>query len=50
VKTAVLPSGEERRIPEYEDLKRLAQAAGRPLVEVMDEVRSFLHESARTTM
>ena len=50
VKTAILPSGEERRIPEYEDLKRLAQAAGRSLVEVMDEVRSFLHESARTTM
>lgn len=50
VKTAVLPSGEERRVPEYEDLKRIAQAAGRPLVEVMDEVRSFLHESARTTV
>src|SRR5467141_3893729 len=48
VKTAVLPSGEERRIPEYEDLKRIAQAAGRSLIEVMDEVRAFLHESART--
>ena len=49
VKTAILPSGEERRVPEYDDLKRIAQETGRPLVEVMDEVRSFLHESARTT-
>ena len=48
VKTAILPTGEERRVPEYEDVKRIAQSLGRPLVEVMDEVRSFLHESART--
>jgi len=48
VKTAILPGGEERRMPEYEDLKRIAQESGRPLVEVMDLVRSFLHESART--
>jgi hypothetical protein len=50
VKTAILPSGEERRMPEYEDVKRLARESGRPLVEVMDLVRSFLHESARTTV
>jgi uncharacterized protein (TIGR00299 family) protein len=50
VKTAVLPSGEERRVPEYEDVKRIAQALGRPLVEVMEEVRSYLHESSRTTV
>jgi hypothetical protein len=50
VKTAILPTGEERRVPEYEDVKRIAQDLGRPLVEVMDEVRSFLHESARTTV
>ncbi len=50
VKTAVLPTGEERRVPEYEDVKRIAQSIGRPLVEVMDEVRSFLQESARTTV
>lgn len=50
VKTAILPTGEERRVPEYEDVKRIAQSLGRPLVEVMDEVRSFLHESARTTV
>ncbi len=49
VKTAILPNGEERRVPEYDDVKRIAQEAGRPLVEVMDEIRSFLHESARTT-
>ncbi len=49
VKTAILPSGEERRVPEYDDLKRIAQESGRPLVLVMDEVRSYLHESARTT-
>ena len=49
VKTAVLPTGEERRVPEYEDVRRIAQEAGRPLVEVMDEVRAFLHESSRTT-
>ena len=48
VKTAILPGGEERRMPEYEDLRRIAQESGRPLVEVMDLVRSFLHESART--
>jgi uncharacterized protein (TIGR00299 family) protein len=47
VKTAVLPSGEERRVPEYEDVRRLAQAAGRPLVDVMDEIRSFLREGDR---
>jgi len=50
VKTAILPNGEERRVPEYDDVKRIAQETGRPLVEVMDEVRSFLHESARTTV
>jgi uncharacterized protein (DUF111 family) len=50
VKTAVLPSGEERRVPEYEDVRRIAQDSGRPLLEVMDEVRSFLHEGARTTV
>jgi len=50
VKTAILPSGEERRVPEYEDLRRLAQASGRPLVSVMEEIRSFLNESARTPM
>lgn len=47
VKTAVLPSGEERRVPEYEDVRRLAKASGRPLVEVMDEVRAFLREGDR---
>jgi len=50
VKTAILPTGEERRMPEYEDVKRIARESGRPLVEVMDLVRSFLHESARTTV
>lgn len=50
VKTAILPTGEERRVPEYEDVRRIAQDLGRPLVEVMDEVRSFLRESARTTV
>lgn len=50
VKTAVLPSGEERRMPEYDDVKRIAKESGRPLVEVMDSVRSFLQESARTTV
>ena len=50
VKTVVLPSGEERRVPEYDDVKRLAQAAGRPLPEMMDEIRLYLHESARTAM
>ena len=50
VKTAILPTGEERRVPEYDDMKRIAQETGRPLVEVMEEVRSFLHESARTTV
>jgi pyridinium-3,5-bisthiocarboxylic acid mononucleotide nickel chelatase len=50
VKTAILPTGEERRVPEYDDVRRIAQGSGRPLVEVMDLVRSFLHESARTTV
>jgi uncharacterized protein (TIGR00299 family) protein len=50
VKTAVLPSGEERRMPEYDDVRRIAQESGRPLVEIMDSVRSFLQESARTTV
>jgi len=47
VKTAVLPSGAERRVPEYEDLRRLARESGRPLVEVMEAVRAFLGEGAR---
>jgi len=48
VKTAVLPNGEERRVPEYDDLKRLARETGRPLIEIMDEVRAALHERERT--
>jgi len=48
VKTAVLPNGEERRVPEYDDLKRLASETGRPLIEIMDEVRAALHERERT--
>jgi uncharacterized protein (DUF111 family) len=47
VKTAVLPSGEERRVPEYDDLRRVARERGRPLIEVMDEVRAFLREGER---
>jgi uncharacterized protein (TIGR00299 family) protein len=49
VKTAILPNGEERRVPEYEDLRRLARETGRPLIEVMDEVRAALHEGERAT-
>ena len=44
VKAVVLPNGEERRAPEYEDLRRIAAATGRPLVSILDEVRSFLAE------
>ena len=47
VKCAILPSGEERRVPEYDDLKRLAHETGRPLVDVMEEVRAFLREGDR---
>jgi len=47
VKTAVLPSGEERRVPEYDDLRRIARESGRPLVEIMDAVRAILNEGAR---
>ena len=50
VKTAILPSGEERRVPEYEDLRRIAREGGRPLVEVMEAVRAYLGESARVPM
>jgi pyridinium-3,5-bisthiocarboxylic acid mononucleotide nickel chelatase len=46
VKTAVLPNGEERRVPEYEDLRRLARESGRPLVEIMETVRATLGEGA----
>jgi len=48
VKTVVLPSGEERRVPEYEDLRRIALATGRPLIEVMEEIRGHLVEGARS--
>ncbi len=48
VKTIVLPSGEERRVPEYEDLRRVAQATGRPLIEIMEEVRAHLLEGTRS--
>ena len=30
-------------------MRRIAGESGRPLVEVMDEVRAFLNESSRTT-
>jgi len=50
VKTAILPNGEERRVPEYEDLKRLASETGRPLIEIMEEVRAALHERERTPL
>jgi pyridinium-3,5-bisthiocarboxylic acid mononucleotide nickel chelatase len=46
VKTAVLPNGVERRVPEYDDLRRLARESGKPLVEVMETVRAFLAEGA----
>jgi pyridinium-3,5-bisthiocarboxylic acid mononucleotide nickel chelatase len=46
VKTAVLPSGVERRVPEYDDLRRIARESGKPLVEVMETVRAFLAEGA----
>jgi len=48
VKTVALPSGEERRVPEYDDLRRIAQATGKPLVTVMEEVRAHLIEGARS--
>jgi len=48
VKTVVLPSGEERRVPEYDDLKRIAHTTGRPLIEIMEEVRAYLLEGARS--
>jgi uncharacterized protein (TIGR00299 family) protein len=47
VKTAILPQGEERRVPEYDDLRRIARDRGRPLIEVMEEVRAFLREGER---
>jgi len=47
VKTAVLPGGEKRRVPEYDDLRRVARESGRPLIEIMDEVRAFLREGER---
>jgi uncharacterized protein (DUF111 family) len=50
VKTVTLPSGEERRVPEYDDLRRLALATGRPLIEVMEEVRAALVEGARSPL
>jgi pyridinium-3,5-bisthiocarboxylic acid mononucleotide nickel chelatase len=48
VKTIRLPAGEERRVPEYEDLRRIAKSTGRPLIDVMEEIRAFLSEGART--
>ena len=50
VKTITLPSGEERRVPEYDDLRRVAIAANRPLIEVMEEVRAYLVEGARSPL
>lgn len=39
VKVATLPDGSQRAVPEYEDCRRLAQAASVPLIEVLEEVR-----------
>jgi pyridinium-3,5-bisthiocarboxylic acid mononucleotide nickel chelatase len=50
VKTITLPTGEERRVPEYDDLRRVAIATGRPLIEVMEEVRAYLVEGARSPL
>jgi hypothetical protein len=50
VKTITLLSGEERRVPEYDDLRRIAIATGRPLIEVMEEVRAYLAEGARSPL
>ncbi len=48
VKSVVLPSGEERLVPEYEDLRRVAAARGRPLIEIMEEMRAHLLEGSRS--
>ena len=48
VKTITLPSGEERSVPEYDDLRRIAHASGRPLIEIMEEIRAHLLEGARS--
>jgi uncharacterized protein (TIGR00299 family) protein len=39
VKVATLPDGTERANPEYDDCQRLAQDAGVPLTDVMEEAR-----------
>jgi hypothetical protein len=39
VKVATLPGGGERMSPEYESCKQLAEASGRPIIEVFDIVR-----------
>jgi hypothetical protein len=39
VKVATLPDATERATPEYEDCRRLAQDAGVPLADVMQEAR-----------
>jgi uncharacterized protein (TIGR00299 family) protein len=42
VKVAMLPDGSRRMIPKYEDCLRLAQDAGVPLIEVIEEVRRLM--------
>jgi len=41
-KVATLPDGSERAAPEYEACRRLAQAAGVPLIAVVDEAKRAL--------
>jgi uncharacterized protein (TIGR00299 family) protein len=42
VKVATLPDGSRRTVPKYEDCLRLAQDAGVPLLEVIEEVRRMM--------
>src|SRR5687768_10775793 len=44
VKVATLPDGTRRAMPEFDDLKRVAEETARPLAEIRSEVMSALNE------
>jgi uncharacterized protein (DUF111 family) len=43
VKTVPLGADQERRLPEYDDCRRIARETGRPLKRVMEELTDALN-------
>ena len=49
VKVVTRSGGQQRRLPEYQDCKRIAQETGLPLRQIMDELEETLNPSSRNS-